>query len=303
MSSEQDSSRTETPPSNDVRANDVYVDPPAPPPAPPRNGNRTALLLASAAVVLALGAPYWSTPLYRALHLRTPGMEWQARQEVENGRQAQSLAELDRRLAELAGVVAKANDQAAGVKAMQAALEAQTRALAQLQLRAVLRRPVPFEAELKAVRAFGGKGDDLEPLLAAIEPYASTGIPLDSQLRREFSSVSDAVARTEARPSMMHWLTNVTGINTLTNLVAWSAEPPAPEGPQPDRPADIVERAQGKLYDGDLRGAAEELAKLEGDAAGAARVWLGEAKARLAANQAVDRIAEHVANVASKQAK
>ncbi|HYH37428.1 MAG TPA: hypothetical protein VD860_04335 [Azospirillum sp.] len=298
MSSEQDTSKAEAAP-----ANDVYVDPPAAPPAPPRSRSKAALLLASAAVVLTLSAPYWTTPLYRALHLRPPGMEWQARQEVENGRHAQSLAELDRRLADLAGVVAKANDQAAGVKAMQATLEAQTRALAQLQLRAVLRRPVPFDAELKAVRAFGGKGDDLEPLLAIIEPYASTGIPLDPQLRREFSSVSEAVARTEARPSMMHWLTNVTGLGTLTNLVTWSAEPPAPEGPQPARPADIVERAQAKLYDGDLRGAADELAKLEGDAAGAARIWLGEAKARMAANQAVDRIAEHVSNVASKQAK
>lgn len=298
MSSEQDSSKTETAP-----ASDVYVDPPAPPPAPPRSRSKAALLLASAAVVLTLSAPYWTTPLYRALHLRTPGMEWQARQEVENGRHAQSLAELDRRLADLAGVVAKANDQAAGVKAMQTALEAQTRALAQLQLRAVLRRPVPFDAELKAVRAFGGKGDELEPLLAVIEPYASTGIPLDTQLRREFASVSEAVARTEARPSTMHWLTNVTGLSTLTNMISWSAEPPAPEAPQPDRPADIVERAQGKLYGGDLRGAADELAKLEGDAAGAARAWLGEAKARLAANQAVDRIAEHVAATASKLAK
>lgn len=294
MSSEQDSSKPDPAP-----ATDVYVDPPAPPP-PPRGGSKMALLLGVAAVALALSAPYWTTPLYRTLHLRPPAMEWQARQDVETGRLAQSLAELDRRLTDLVGVVAKATDQATGVKAAQAALEAQSRVLALLQLRAVLRRPVPFDAELKAVRIFGGKGDDLGPLLAVIEPYASSGIPLDSQLRREFAAVADAVGRTEVRPSTLHWLSNVTGISTLAGLAGWSSEPAAPEGPQRDRPSDIVERAQAHLLDGDLRGAAGEVGKLEGDAAGAARIWLGQAQARLAANQAVDRIAAHVATAASR---
>lgn len=301
MSSDQDSSKTE-PARADVSNNDVYVDPPQPL-APQRNGSPVAVVLALAAVALTLTAPYWTNPLYRTLRLRTPGMELQARQEVENGRHAQSLAELDRRLADLAGVVAKSNDQAAGIKAMYATLETQLRVLAHLELRAVLRRPVSFDAELKAVRAFGGKVDELEPLLMVIEPYASTGIPLDSQLRRDFSSVADAVARTEARPSVVHWLSNVTGITTLTNLVTWSSEPPAPEGPQPDRPSDLVERAQGLLYDGNLNGAVDELSKLDGDAAGAARVWIGEARARLAANRAVERIAGYVATTASRIAK
>ena len=283
-------------------ASDVYVDPPAPPPAAAQGGNRAALLLSCAAVALALTAPYWSVPLYRALHLRPPGMEWQARQDVETGRLAQSLAELDRRLADLGSVVAKANDQAGGAKAAQAVLESQTRVLALLQLRAVMRRPVPFDAELKAVRAFGGKYDELEPLLAAVEPYASTGILLDAQLRREFASVVEAVGRTEARPGMLHWLTSVPGVSTLGNLTNWSAEPPPPPeaAAQQERPAAFVDRAQQHLYDNDLRGAVDELSRLDGDAAGAVRVWLGQTKARLAANQMVDRIAEYVAAAANR---
>lgn len=268
-------------------AADVYVDPPSPPPVR-RGGSRAALAIGSAALVLVLTAPYWTPPVYRLLRLRPAGLEWQARQEVETGRLGQSLAELDRRLAELNGLVAKANDQSAGVKTAQAAMETQVRVLTLLQFRAVLRRPVPFDAELKAVRAMGGKNGDLDALLGAIEPYASTGIPLEGQLYRDFAQVADAVTRTEPRPSVLHWLGGITG---------WSAEPaPASDTEaRTDRSSLAVERAQARLNDDDLRGAIEALATLEGDAAAAARRWLDEAQARLIANQVYDRIAESIA--------
>lgn len=255
------------------------------------NGNRSALVVAAVALAAALTAPYWTPPLYRALHLRPPGLEWQARQDVETARLTQSLAELDRRFAVLGDMVAKANDQAAGAKAAQATVETQFRVLALLQLRAVMRRPVPFDAELKAVRAFGGKIDALEPLLAVIEPYASIGIPLELQLRREFTAVADMLAYAEVRPSMVHWLANFAG---------WPKEPAPPEGEaRPERPSSIAAQAQARLAENDLRGAIEALAALEGDAAAAARSWLGQTQARLAANEAADRIAEYVATALS----
>lgn len=276
-------STAKTPP---AAATDVYED--APPAPPPPASNRAALVIASAALVLALTAPYWSGPLYKVLRLRPPAVEWQARQEVETGRLGQSLAELDRRLADLGGVIAKSNEQASGIKAAQAAMESQVGVMALLQIRATLRRPVPFDAELKVVRAIGGKYGDLDLLFAVIEPYAVEGIPLELQLLREFPVAADAVARTELRPSMLNWLVSFTG---------WSMEPApiADTADRADRPSSVTARAQARLADGDLRGAVEELGALSGDAAAAARAWLGQAQARLAANQAIDRIAEHAA--------
>lgn len=278
---------------NPAVAADVFEDTPAPAPQPANN--RAALGIASAALVLALTSAYWSPPLYKALHLRPPGVEWQARQEVETGRFGQSLAELDRRLADLGGVIAKANEQASGIKAAQTAMETQVSVMALLQIRAVMQRPVPFEAELKVVRAFGGKYGDLDPLFAAIAPYAAEGIPLEFQLRREFPSVIDAVSRTELRPSVL-------SLSWLASFAVWPAEstPAADADGKPERPAHVAERAQARLADNDLRGAVEELGALDGEAAAAVRVWLGQAQARLAANQAIDRIAEHVANALTR---
>ncbi|WP_448191842.1 COG4223 family protein [Azospirillum sp. sgz301742] len=272
-------------------ATDMYEDTPPAHPAPA--SHRGALVIASAALALALTSPYWSVPVYKALHLRPPGVEWQARQEVETGRHGQSLAELDRRLADLGGAIAKANEQVAGIKAAQTAIETQVGVMALLQIRAAMRRPVPFEAELKLVRALGGKYADLDPLFAAIEPYAVEGIPLESQLQLEFPYVAEAVARTGPRPSMLNWLVSFTG---------WAPEPAHPTGAdgKPDPTWSVIEHAQARLADHDLRGAVEDLGTLDGDAAAATRSWLGQAQARLAANQAIDRIAEHAATAMSR---
>lgn len=257
------------------------------PPRRPDGGGRPAMLVALAALAATVTAPYWTPPVYRFLHLRPAGVEWQARQDVETGRLVQSLSELDRRLAELTDAVAKTNKQTAGFKASEAGMETQVRVIALLQLRGMMRRPVPFDAELKAVKAFGGTFDTLTPLLESVESYASIGIPLELQLRREFAGLAEMLAYTETRPSMVHWLTNFTG---------WSKDPtPAEEAARPERPSSIAARAQARLAENDLHGAVEILAALEGDAAAAVRPWLGQAQARLAANQADDIIAEYVA--------
>ena len=257
------------------------------PPRRPDGSGRPAMLVALAALAATVTAPYWTPPVYRFLHLRPAGVEWQARQDVETGRLVQSLSELDRRLAELTDAVAKTNKQTAGFKATEAGMETQVRVIALLQLRGMMRRPVPFDAELKAVKAFGGTFDTLAPLLESVESYASIGIPLELQLRREFAGLAEMLAYTETRPSLVHWLTNFTG---------WSKEPaPAEEAARPERPSSIAARAQARLAENDLHGAVEILAALEGDAAAAVRPWLGQAQARLAANQADDIIAEYVA--------
>lgn len=246
-------------------------------------GSRAPLAIALIALAAAVSAPYWSPALYRSLHLRPPAAEWQARQEVETGRLVQSVADLDRRVGELAAALAKANDQAAAAKAAVGASETRARVLVLMQLRAALRRPVPFDAELKAVRALGGRIDELEPLLAKIEPYAANGILVESQLRQEFAAVTDVIGRADPRSLPLKWLSNATG---------WT---PVPVEPDAIRPIAAAEHAQALLSDDNLTAAVEELGALDISAGGPARVWLDEARARITANQAIDRIAEMIA--------
>lgn len=247
------------------------------------SGSRAPLALSLIALAAAVSAPYWSPALYKSLHLRPPAAEWQARQEVETGRLAQSVADLDRRVGDLTTALAKVTEQATAAKAALTASETRARVLVLMQLRATLRRPVPFDAELKAVRALGGRIDELEPLLAKIESYAANGILVESQLRQEFAAVTDVISRTDPRPLPLKWLGNATG---------WT---PVPVEPEAIRPIAAAEHAQALLSDDNLAAAVEELAALDISTSGPARVWLDEARARITANQAIDRIAEMIA--------
>jgi uroporphyrinogen-III synthase len=64
-----------------------------------------------------------------------------------------------------------------------------------------------------------------------------------------------------------------------------------------DDPAARVARAEAKLAGGDLAGAIAELEGLEGAAAAAAAPWLEQARARLVAEQALDRLNTHTAGL------
>ncbi|WP_148219574.1 COG4223 family protein [Azospirillum sp. B510] len=260
----------------------IPILPPLPAPSSDRRASSLPLILSSVALAATLTAPYWSPPLYRLFRLQPAGLEWQARQEVETGRLARSVAELDRKVSELTATLAKSTEQGASANAVIANTDARIRVVALLQLRATLRRPVPFDAELKAVRALGGKLDELEPLLTAVEAYAANGIPVESQLRQDFAAVTDAAGRADPRPLPVKWLSNVTG---------WS---PVAVEPEAVRPAMIAEQAQALLAEGNLPGAMAQLNALDLASTGPARGWMEDARARIAANQAIDRIAEMV---------
>lgn len=260
--------------------------PPVLPPlkAPVSDGQRSSLplFLSIAALVATVSAPYWSPPLYRLLRLQPSGLEWQARQDVETGRLARSVAELDRKVSDLSATLVRTTEQGLSANAVLANADARIRMVALLQLRATLRRPVPFDAELKAVRALGGKMEELDPLLAAVEAYAANGIPVESQLRQDFAAVTEAAGRSDPRPMPIKWLSNVTG---------WTSVAVEPEA---IRPVTIAEQAQALLAEGDLPAAMAQLSAIDLGSTAPARAWMEDAKARIAANQAIDRIAEMV---------
>lgn len=61
-----------------------------------------------------------------------------------------------------------------------------------------------------------------------------------------------------------------------------------------------VARAEARLEQGDLAAAVEELEGLEGAAAEAAAPWLEQARARLAAEQAVVQLQDHATGLLSQ---
>lgn len=194
-------------------ARSATVEPAPIPAAPAAEGrDRTALIVGAAALVLTLSAPYWTPTVYSGLNLRPHGIEWQARQQVETGRLSQTVAEMDRRLSEVSTLIENARIEAGKVQDIGSSVTAQLDAAMLLQFRAVIRQPVAFDAELRSLRTILPRHEDLEPLLTLIEPYASTGVPQTGQLFRELSTVINAVARTDHRPSVMSW---------LNSLAAW----------------------------------------------------------------------------------
>ncbi len=77
--------------------------------------------MAALALVAAVTSSFWSPPLFKLLHLRTPAAATTARQDVDIGRLNQSVADLERKLAEVNANLVKAQQDSAAAKTAQAA--------------------------------------------------------------------------------------------------------------------------------------------------------------------------------------
>jgi hypothetical protein len=111
---------------------------------------------------------------------------------------------------------------------------------------------------------------DLPPVvqrLAALQPYAETGVISSLDLRHSFASLPGLIER--AQPS--GWW------DALLIMVGWRDDPLRP-----------LHDAEAALMVGDLAGAVGSLAALQGEAALVAQGWLELARARLAADALVD---------------
>ncbi len=158
------------------------------------------------------------------------------------------------------------------------------------QLRGQLQGSQPFAAELGAVEALGRSQpevhDSLEPLTAS----AATGIPNLALLRQRFErEVGPALMR--AAPTGDGWGEQIMG--RLRSLVvvrrvgsnAAGASDPVEGG---------VARAEVALASGDLAGAVKAVEALPNATAEPARSWLADARRRLAAEQGVARLTDHL---------
>lgn len=251
-----------------------------PAPAPAASGNATAELSAITARIDALekrpaptpppAAPAGVDPAaVKALADRLAAVEGKPAGDPQLGPE---VAALKQQVASLA--------QQAGAKA-DAAVGAQALVLAAGQLRGALAGSGPFQGELQAVKALGTKDDELNKAVDAIAPFAGKGIPTQAQLADRLDREASGIVRAEQKGEGGNWVKDVTG--TLSTLVTVRRQGGEVVGNTADA---VIARAQAAMNQGNLKGAVDEIATLQGPAAQAAAGWLADAKARLAANTA-----------------
>jgi hypothetical protein len=181
------------------------------------------------------------------------------------------IAKLEASLPEIVSAIDKA----------QAGAKAAAVAIAFANLRAAVNDGRPYAAELDTIGALAPSVGDLGVLPA----YAETGIPTLPELGRSFKTASDNALATASSPA---------GSSLVDNLLA-SAQSLVTirrldEAPAADGPTAPLARAKAALDQGDLAAAVKEIETLDGTMREAFSAWLGEARARLGADQTLTRL-------------
>jgi hypothetical protein len=162
-------------------------------------------------------------------------------------------------------------------------------ALAATALNATVERGDAFAAELAAAKALGAD----PKLLAALEPFARSGVPAAATLARQFSALAPALQAAGAPPPE-----GVLGRLQL-NAEKLVRIRRVDEAPGSDAAA-VVARSEAKASRGDLAGAVAELAQLAPNARAPAEAWIRSAQARIAAIDASRRLASDALSGLSK---
>ena len=126
---------------------------------------------------------------------------------------------------------------------------------------------------------------DLAATLAPLSDRAASGIATRAALASQFPDLANEVLiadRTTSDPSDLDIM-----IENLQSLVTIRRAPDLSAG---DRPSQVLSRAEFHVRNGDLAEAIAEMAALEGRAGEAAAAWIGEVRARLDADAALDAI-------------
>lgn len=133
-----------------------------------------------------------------------------------------------------------------------------------------------------ALKALGANAAALQPLEAASE----RGVPSAPALARQFAGLGAAMTRAVPRPSDGSLLDRLTA-----NAQALIRIRPVGEAAGDDT-AVVVARIEAKLGRGDLAGALADFDKLPEPVKAVAKDWDAQARARLAADTALKRMAD-----------
>jgi hypothetical protein len=227
----------------------------------------TELAQARALAEEALAAPAAQTAELDSLETRVNALGETARAQ---GRAIEQLSQASSVLAgRVTGVAAPQGFAAAGAAA---ALK-----FASLQEAALAGRP--FVTEAAEAQEFFGESEDLTALMA----FAETGAPTPTVLVASFRSATRAAREAEA-PAGGGFVDRlgraVAGLVTVRRL----------DAPPTDSVGDVIVRAQRRIQDNDLAGAAAELERLEGAPGAAVAFWVGQARARIEIDARLDAL-------------
>jgi hypothetical protein len=258
-----------------------YRPPVATKPTPPRFARR-AYAVAVIALAVSLTAPFWEDAVVSVLGIRTPVGRAAEQSTLAVLRQDRRTEDIAQRLGTAMAQMTK--QQAEFTAAMQRAERSATliRTMALVRLSDTLRRPLPFAAELAVVQASGTDLGDLKPLLDQIEPYADTGIAGTTQLRQDFRTLYDQIAR----GGSSSWLNSLASWTHLRS----SSQTPA----TPDPSLELLKTALARLADTDVAGALEATRQINDDYKPAFANWVDDAKARVAADTLAERVSDMV---------
>jgi hypothetical protein len=155
-------------------------------------------------------------------------------------------------------------------------------ALAAAALDRAVARGEPFAAEVGAARALGADAG----ALAALEPFAATGLPAAAALARELTALTPALAQAAGGgPREAGWFDRLTA-----NAEKIVRIRPLEEVAGSD-PAAVVARIEVKAAAADIAGALAELSALPASVRAPADAWIAKAQARAGALAASRRLA------------
>ena len=160
------------------------------------------------------------------------------------------------------------------------------------QVAAAIEQGEPYQAPLESLRALGAEDPVVDEAATRLASTATAGVPTLKQLRESFERTAGEIVQSAQAPAGDGVLERAAG--SLMRLVTIRPVGADAEG---DHAAARVARAEARLADGDLAGAVAELEGLEGPPAEAAAPWLEQARARLAAQDALDRLHAHTTDL------
>lgn len=149
-------------------------------------------------------------------------------------------------------------------------------------LRETVERGDPFVTELAAVKPLANDPAQI----AALEPFAASGVPRAATLGREFSQLASPMLTAVAPP-------REGGIMDRLQQSAARLVRIRPINEMPgDDPATVISRAEVKATKGDLAGALTDLSRLPDAARAPAKDWMKKAETQVAAIAAARRLAD-----------
>jgi hypothetical protein len=144
----------------------------------------------------------------------------------------------------------------------------------------------PFAANLVALRKLA-PDPTIADLLKPLEPLAATGVATGEQLKRDWPEIARRAKAAQVASEYQGWMGRVMAF--LANAVTIRRVGADVTG---DDAEALLARAGARLDGDDLAGAVATLAPLPEPAANVVKPWLERARARLAVEAALSRLAE-----------